>query len=82
VILSEYGYAKFGAQYGSERTSWDLSRVDSAINLDTMLSVSDGQSVTCRLSSCNADQAYDSPSDYAADRNSPLGATYTHTFCP
>ncbi|KAK0457456.1 Osmotin thaumatin-like protein [Desarmillaria tabescens] len=82
VILSEYGYANFGAQYGGERTSWDLSRVDSAININTRLSSSDGTTVTCTTSSCPDNQAYSYATDYAADRNSALGQTYTHTFCP
>jgi hypothetical protein len=82
VIVSEYGYANFGAQYGGERTSWDLSHVGLNINLDTQLSSSDGQTVTCRGSNCPGDQAYNSATDYAADRNSPLGQTFTHTFCP
>lgn len=82
VILSEYGYADFGAQYGGERTSWDLSHVSASINIDTSLSSSDGQTVTCTNASCPSDQAYDSSTDYAADRNSPLGQTFTHTFCP
>ncbi|PIL25248.1 hypothetical protein GSI_13137 [Ganoderma sinense ZZ0214-1] len=81
VILSEYGYGDFG-QYGGQRTAWDLSHVDASINIDTQLSSSDGQSVLCRASNCPADQAYDSSTDYAADRNSPLGQTFTHTFCP
>ena len=53
-----------------------------AINIDTQLSSSDGQSVLCRASNCPADQAYNSPTDFAADRNSALGQTFTHTFCP
>jgi len=65
-----------------QRTAWDLSRVDASINIDTRLSSSDGQSVTCRGSNCPDDQAYSWPEDYAADRNSPLGQTFTHTFCP
>jgi hypothetical protein len=81
VIVSEYGYANFG-QWGGERTSWDLSHVGLAITPNTRLSVSDGQSVQCTSSNCPADQAYNSPTDYAADRNSPLGATYNHVFCP
>ncbi|KZP02744.1 Osmotin thaumatin-like protein [Athelia psychrophila] len=81
VIVSEYGYADFGAAYGGERTSWDLSIVGLSINLDTELSVSDGQSVECTNGSCPADQAYTYSTDYAADRNSALGQTYTHTFC-
>ncbi|KAI1785659.1 Osmotin thaumatin-like protein [Ganoderma leucocontextum] len=63
-------------------TAWDLSRVDASINIDTQLSSSDGQTVVCRASNCPANQAYNSPIDYAADRNSPLGQTFTHTFCP
>jgi hypothetical protein len=82
AIVSEYGYANFGAQYGGLRTSWDLSHVGLAVNLPTQLSSSDGQTVTCTSSGCAANQAYNSPTDYAADRNSPLGQTYTHTFCP
>ncbi|KAI1783056.1 Osmotin thaumatin-like protein [Ganoderma leucocontextum] len=61
---------------------WDLSRIDASINIDTQLSSSDGQTVVCRASNCPANQAYNSPIDYAADRNSPLGQTFTHTFCP
>jgi hypothetical protein len=82
VVVSEYGYANFGAQYGGERTSWDISRVGLSINLDTKLTSSDGQSVQCTKAHCPNDQAYDTTTDYAADRNSPLGKTYTHTFCP
>ncbi|EIW82854.1 Osmotin thaumatin-like protein [Coniophora puteana RWD-64-598 SS2] len=80
VILSEYGYANFG-QYGGDRISWDLSIVDSSINLNTRLSTSDGQTVYCANGNCPDDQAYTSSTDYAADRNSPLGTTFTHTFC-
>ncbi|KAF7969200.1 hypothetical protein HWV62_43421 [Athelia sp. TMB] len=81
VIVSEYGYANFGAAYGGERTSWDLSHVGLNINLNTELSSSDGQSVLCTSGSCPDDQAYSYSTDYAADRNSPLGQTFTHTFC-
>ncbi|KAK0202215.1 Osmotin thaumatin-like protein [Desarmillaria ectypa] len=81
VILSEFGYANFG-QYGGERTSWDLSHVNSVININTKLSSSDGTSVTCTSSSCSNEQGYSYDTDYAADRNSALGQTYTHTFCP
>ncbi|KAF9019457.1 Osmotin thaumatin-like protein [Hymenopellis radicata] len=80
VILSEYGYGDFGA-YGGQRTAWDLSRVDASINIPTTLSSSDGQSVTCSTSSCPDDQAYSYSTDYAADRNSALGQTFTHKFC-
>jgi hypothetical protein len=82
VIVSEYGYGNFGAQFGGERTSWDLSRVGLKINLDTKLSSSDGQSVQCTKAHCPSDQAYEVTKDFKADRNSPLGKTYTHTFCP
>ncbi|KAF7980643.1 hypothetical protein HWV62_37454 [Athelia sp. TMB] len=81
VIVSEYGYADFGAEWGGKRTSWDLSHVGLDINLDTSLKSSDGQSVKCTASSCPNTQAYSYSTDYAADRNSPLGHTYTHTFC-
>ncbi|KAF8904304.1 thaumatin family-domain-containing protein [Mucidula mucida] len=80
AILSEYGYADFG-QWGGKRTAWDLSYVDGTINIPTTLTSSDGQSVKCTPSSCPDDQAYRYDTDYAADRNSPLGATYTHKFC-
>jgi hypothetical protein len=81
AIVSEYGWADFG-QWGGIRTSWDISHVGVSINMNTRVTSSDGQSVTCSASSCTADQAYDVYNDYAADRNSPLGQTYTHTFCP
>jgi hypothetical protein len=80
VIVSEYGYGNFG-QYGGERISYDLSHVDLVINLATKLTASDGTSLACTQGSCGAAQAYDTSTDYAADRNSPLGATFTHTFC-
>ncbi|KAF9016313.1 Osmotin thaumatin-like protein [Hymenopellis radicata] len=67
ALLSEYGYADFG--------------IDGTINIPTTLTSSDGQSVKCTPASCPDDQAYSYATDYAADRNSPLGATYTHKFC-
>ncbi|EIW82729.1 Osmotin thaumatin-like protein [Coniophora puteana RWD-64-598 SS2] len=82
VILSEYGYGDYGSCCGGDRITWDLSIVDSSININTELSSSDGQSVTCTQSSCPADQAFDNAGDSAADRNSALGVTFTHTFCP
>ncbi|KAI0028788.1 Osmotin thaumatin-like protein [Vararia minispora EC-137] len=82
VIVSEYGYANFGPNYGGERTSWDLSHVNLSVNIPTRVMVTDGQSVACTSLSCAADEAYSSSADYAADRNSPLGQTYTHVFCP
>ncbi|KAF8305104.1 Osmotin thaumatin-like protein [Clavulina sp. PMI_390] len=82
VILSEYGYADFGADYGGERISWDLSRVDATINIDTLVTASDGAAqALCTAASCPDDQAYSYSTDYAADRNSALGTTFTHTFC-
>lgn len=81
VIVSEYGWGDFGAAYGGVRTSWDLSHVDLSINMNTKLSSSDGQSVTCTTSSCPDDQAYSYTTDSAAVRNSALGQTYVHTFC-
>ncbi|KAI1785671.1 Osmotin thaumatin-like protein [Ganoderma leucocontextum] len=81
VILSEYGFGDFG-QFGGQRTAWDLSHVDASINIDTQLSSSDGQTVVCRGSNCAADQAYNNPTDFGADRNSALGQTFQHIFCP
>ncbi|KZV89438.1 Osmotin, thaumatin-like protein [Exidia glandulosa HHB12029] len=81
VIVSEYGAADFGAQWGGKRTSWDLSYVDLKINLDTQLVAADGQKVTCMKSGCSNDQAYRFSTDYAADRNSDPGTSFTHIFC-
>ncbi|KAH7099921.1 Osmotin, thaumatin-like protein, partial [Auriculariales sp. MPI-PUGE-AT-0066] len=81
VIVSEYGFADFG-QWGGERTSWDLSRVDLQINIDTQLVASDGQMVKCTTASCPRDQAYFASNDYGSDRNSDIGTAYTHVFCP
>ncbi|VDB95630.1 unnamed protein product [Peniophora sp. CBMAI 1063] len=81
VILGEYGFGDFG-QYGGQRTSWDLSIVSASLNIPTRLSVSDGQSVQCLGTPCDASQVYTYTDDYAADRNSALGQTYTTTFCP
>ena len=61
---------------------WDLSIVSASLNIPTRLSVSDGQSVQCLGTPCDASQVYTYTDDYAADRNSALGQTYTHTFCP
>jgi len=82
VILSEFGYADFGTDYGGERTSWDLSDVDLVINIPTELVASDGQSVSCTTENCAADDVYLTSTDYSADRNSALSTDYTHTFCP
>ncbi|KAF8305107.1 Osmotin, thaumatin-like protein [Clavulina sp. PMI_390] len=87
VILSEYGYANFGADYGGERISWDLSHVDASINMPTLVTASDGAAQAMCLVApygdcCPDDQAYSYATDYAADRNSALGTTFTHVFCP
>ncbi|KIY62439.1 Osmotin thaumatin-like protein [Cylindrobasidium torrendii FP15055 ss-10] len=80
AIVSEYGYGDYG-QWGGKRCSWNLSHVNLAINLNTKLSSSDGQSVLCRAGNCPVDQAFDVTDRYSAVRNSALGQTYTHTFC-
>ncbi|KAE8223379.1 hypothetical protein CF326_g8204 [Tilletia indica] len=80
VILSEYGYGNFG-NFGGERIAWDLSRVDGNVNIPTTLSATDGQRVYCGDNNCPADQAYSYATDYAADRNSGLGTSFTHQFC-
>ena len=80
VVLSEYGWGDYG-QWGGQRISWNLSKVDSSVNINTRLSSSDGQSVACTTSSCPPDQAYNVDTDHQAVRNSPLGSTFTHTFC-
>ncbi|VDC02764.1 unnamed protein product [Peniophora sp. CBMAI 1063] len=82
VILGEYGYGDFGSCCGGQRTSWDLSIVSASLNIPTKLTSSDGQSVQCTGTPCDASQVYTYTDDYAADRNSALGQTYTHTFCP
>jgi hypothetical protein len=82
VVFSEFGFADFGAAFGGARTSWDLSRVDGSVNLATSLQSSDGQSVVCTQASCGGAQAFDTATDFAADHNSAVGLTYTHTFCP
>ncbi|KAI4526650.1 Osmotin, thaumatin-like protein [Schizophyllum commune Tattone D] len=81
AIYSEYGYGDQG-QWGGELTSWDLSYVGGHVNIPTSLSSSDGKSVSCAADGCPTDQAYQNPDDHAAVRQSALGATYTHTFCP
>ncbi|KAK0555454.1 hypothetical protein OC846_001714 [Tilletia horrida] len=80
VILSEYGYGNFG-NYGGDRIAWDLSRVDANVNIPTGIFATDGQSVYCADNGCDGSQAYNSPTDYAADRNSALGTSFTHQFC-
>ncbi|KZV74208.1 Osmotin thaumatin-like protein [Peniophora sp. CONT] len=82
VILGEYGWGDFGSCCGGQRTSWDLSIVSASLNIPTRLTASDGQSVQCLGAPCDAGQVYTYTNDYAADRNSALGQTYTTTFCP
>ncbi|KAK0445846.1 Osmotin thaumatin-like protein [Armillaria borealis] len=64
------------------RKLWTVWRRQNLLGFEPLLSSSDGTSVTCTQSSCPDDQAYSYATDYAADRNSALGQTYTHTFCP
>ena len=75
-------YADFGQQWGGERISWDLSRVDLVVNIDTQLIAGDGQKVICTQRNCPSDQAYFLWDDYVADRNSDPGTGFTHVFCP
>ncbi|KAI5823772.1 Osmotin, thaumatin-like protein [Schizophyllum commune Tattone D] len=69
-------------QWGGERTYWNLSFVGGSVNIPARLSATDGQSVTCTSNSCPTDQAYHQDGDDAAVRNSPISASFTHTFCP
>ena len=48
--------------------------------LATLLAALTASSLVSAQSAAN--QAYNNPTDFAADRNSPLGQTFTHTFCP
>jgi len=81
VLLSEFGAANFGA-FGGNRISWDLSIVDASINIGAQMTTSDGQTATCTQASCTPDQAFTTATDFAADKNSPVGTTFVHTFCP
>lgn len=75
VLLGEYGYQQFG-----NVISWDLSRVDASINIDT--SINNGGNVkTCRQSNCPSDQAFAQPNDFQAITTSPVGSTFDITFC-
>ncbi|KZV74207.1 Osmotin thaumatin-like protein [Peniophora sp. CONT] len=82
VIYGEYGWADFQPCCGGVRTSWDLSMVSASLNIPTRLTASDGQSVQCLSTPCDPNQVYTFTNDGAADRNSPLGLTYTTTYCP
>ena len=81
VQYAEFGYGDFG-QYGGERIAWDLSHVDASVNVGQSVTDNKGQTVTCNSASCPADQSYNQPHDSAADRNSPLGTSFTITYCP
>ncbi|TFK97241.1 Osmotin thaumatin-like protein [Pterulicium gracile] len=87
-ILSEYGFGDNGPQWGGQRTFWNLSRAGLSgkpslpLNIPTRLKGPDGQTVACTSGSCPASQCYLKDSDHGAVRNSPLGGTFTHTFCP
>ena len=87
-IVSEFGWGDNGPQFGGERTFWDLSRANRnggptlPLNIDTRLSHSDGQSVQCTGGSCPNNQCFLFDQDFGAIRNSALGGTFTHTFCP
>jgi len=75
VLLGEYGYQAQG-----NVISWDLSRVEGSINIDT--SINNGGNVkTCRTSSCPSNQAFLKPDDFQAITTSPVGSTFTITFC-
>ncbi|KAF7323364.1 hypothetical protein HMN09_00121300 [Mycena chlorophos] len=81
VLLSEFGFANFG-QFGGDQTSWDLSLVSASLNINTRLSSSDGQSVTCVTGNCAPPNAFNGPNDFSADHNSVVGSDFVHTFCP
>ncbi|PWN24716.1 Osmotin, thaumatin-like protein [Jaminaea rosea] len=82
VQYAEFGYGDFGTQYGGERIAWDLSHVDSSINVGQSITDNKGQTVVCKSVSCDPSQSYNQPYDSEADRNSPLGTTFTITYCP
>ncbi|TFL03439.1 thaumatin [Pterulicium gracile] len=87
-ILSEYGFGDNGPQWGGQRTFWNLSRAGVnkgptlPLNIPTRIDSPDGQSVSCTEGWCPSDQCYLYDEDHQAVRNSPLGGTFTHTFCP
>ncbi|TFK99112.1 Osmotin thaumatin-like protein [Pterulicium gracile] len=87
-ILSEYGWGDNGPQWGGQRTFWNLSRAPVnngptlPLNIPTRLTGPDGQTVACTGSSCPRDQCFIADNDFGAVRNSALGGTFTHTFCP
>jgi hypothetical protein len=59
-----------------------VSFVGGTVNIPTQLQGPDGQSVTCKDTNCPTNQAFHGPDDYQATRNSALGGTYNHIFCP
>ncbi|PWN34554.1 Osmotin, thaumatin-like protein [Meira miltonrushii] len=76
AILSEFGYGSYDREY------WDLSFVGGSVNIPTELHSSDGQTVICKDNNCPTNQAFHNPNDFQAVRSSPVGGTFTHTFCP
>lgn len=81
-ITANTVFAEFGPSNGNTRTAWDLSYAQSTRNMPIQLSASDGQSVKCVSGYCPADQAFNTPDDYGATRNSAQNLAYTVTFCP
>ncbi|KAA1073910.1 hypothetical protein PGTUg99_022206 [Puccinia graminis f. sp. tritici] len=67
VLLGEYGYQSFG-----NVISWDLSRVDGSINIDTSIN-NGGNAKTCRKNNCPSNQAFAKPNDFQAITTSPTG---------
>ncbi|KAA1107349.1 hypothetical protein PGT21_010923 [Puccinia graminis f. sp. tritici] len=65
VLLGEYGYQSFG-----NVISWDLSRVDGSINIDTSIN-NGGNAKTCRKNNCPSNQAFAKPNDFQAITTSP-----------
>ncbi|PLW15273.1 hypothetical protein PCANC_04281 [Puccinia coronata f. sp. avenae] len=75
VLLGEYGYQSYG-----NVISWDLSRVDGSINIDTSIN-NNGNVKTCRKNYCPSNQAFEKTDDFQAITTSPVGSTFTITFC-
>ncbi|KAH9440197.1 hypothetical protein MJO29_016009 [Puccinia striiformis f. sp. tritici] len=75
VLLGEYGYQSYG-----NVISWDLSRVDGSVNIDTSIT-NDGNVKTCRKNNCPTQQAFAQPNDFQALTTSPVGSTFRITFC-
>jgi hypothetical protein len=56
--------------------------VDGDVNVGAKLTSSDGQTVSCTKQSCVPQQAFLKFDDFTADRNSKLGSSFKHIFCP